>query len=282
MKARWEFLLFPPMFISLALLGISQFIFLKGSLHRDLGMGALASKFELYNYAQILSDSYYVKTLKLSLEVSSLATVLTLLLAFPVAYIIARMRSRWAPILLAAVVVSSFVSIVIKVLGLILIFSSNGPFNKLLMALGVVHEPVSIIGTLPGVVVGLMHYSLGFAVLLFYSLVITVPRSLEEAAYSMGASRLGVFRQVVLPLCLPGLVGGALVIFNVSMGGFTSTALIGAGKVLTLPVVIQRTMLLENNFGMAAALAALLLVTVLVINVASVAVVSRMRRGLLL
>ncbi len=282
MKLRWDLVLLPAMLISLALLGTSQFIFLAGSLHHDLGMGRLAHTLSLDNYTQLVSDSYYLATLKLSIMVSAIATALTLLLAFPVAYIIARMKSRWAMALLAAVVVSSFVSIVVKVLGLILIFSANGPFNKLLMAMGVIDAPVSLIGTLTGVVLGLMHYSLGFAVLLFYSVVITVPRSLEEEAQGMGASRAGVFRQVILPMCLPGLVGGALVIFNISMGGFTSTALIGAGKVLTIPVVIERTMLLENNYGTAAALAALLLITVLVINLASVALVSRVRRGLIL
>jgi putative spermidine/putrescine transport system permease protein len=282
MKIRWELILLPSMLVSLALLGISQFVFLAGSLHRDLGMGRLASGFSLVNYAQLVSDSYYLETLQSSIEVSLLATGLTLLLSFPVAYVIARMRSRWGMVLLAAVVVSSFVSIVVKVLGLILIFSANGPINKFLMAFGLTHAPVSILGTRTGVVLGLMHYSLGFAVLLFYSVVLTVPRSLEEAAESMGSSRAGVFRQVVLPICMPGLVAGALVIFNVSMGGFTSTALIGAGKVLTIPVVIERTMLLENNYGAAAALAALLLVTVLAINLASVAAVSRMRQGLIL
>lgn len=282
MKARWDLLLLPSMLVSLATLCISQFFFLKGSLHRDLGMGLLGKEIDFHNYAELVSDSYYLETLKLSIGVSALTTVLTLVVAFPVAYIIARIRSRLSLMLLAAVVVSSFVSIVVKVLGLILIFSANGPFNTLLLWLGLISQPISIVGSLAGVVLGLMHYSLGFAVLLFYSVVITVPRSLEEAAATMGSTGFGVFRQVVLPLCLPGLVAGALVIFNVSMGGFTSTALIGAGKVLTVPVLIQRTMLTETNLGMAAALAALLLATVVVINFISVWAVSRMRKGLVL
>jgi putative spermidine/putrescine transport system permease protein len=282
LKARWDLLLLPALLVSVAVLVVSQAVFLKGSLHRDLGMGRVEAAIGFANYRELLADPYYLETLRLSVTVSALATALTLALAFPVAYLIARMRSRWGLVLLAAVVVSSFVSIVVKVLGLILIFSANGPFNAVLSALGVASQPVSILGSLWGVVLGLMHYSLGFAVLLFYSVVITVPRSLEEAAATLGATRAGAMRQVVLPLCLPGLVAGALVIFNVSMGGFTSTALIGSGKVLTVPVVIQRTMLLETNFGMAAALAALLLVTVLLINLASVAFVARMRKGMVL
>jgi ABC-type spermidine/putrescine transport system permease subunit I len=280
MKARWERLLIPPLVLSSLLLAVSQFVFLQGSFRKDLGVGRLGNDLSLSNYAQVLADPYYLETLRLSLVVSTAATVLTLLLAFPVAYVIARMRSRWSTILLAAVVTSSFVTIVIKVLGIILIFSNNGPFNKVMMWLGAYSEPISIIGTLPGVVIGLMYYSFGFAVLLFYSVVVTVPRSVEEAAEIHGASRLQVFAQVVLPLAMPGIVAGALMIFNVSMGGFSSTALIGAGKVLTLPVVIQRTMLLETSMGMAAALAALLLVSVLLINLVSVAIARRSHKGM--
>ncbi|MSP96897.1 MAG: ABC transporter permease [Betaproteobacteria bacterium] len=282
MKARWDLVLIPPLVVSLALLVISQSVFLYGSFRRDLGIGKQGDALELYNYFQAFADPYYLDTLRLSLEASVAATILTITIAFPVAYVIARMRSRWAMFLLAAVVVSSFVTIVIKVLGLILIFSSNGPFNQLLLALGLIDEPFTIIGSLSGVVVGLMYYSFGYAVLLFYSVVMTVPRSVEEAAEVLGATRWQVFRQVVLPLCLPGLVAGVLTVFNLSMGGFSSTALIGAGKVLTVPVVIQRTMLLETNFGMAATLSALLLLSVIVINVLSVAAVARVRKEMVL
>ena len=119
----------------------------------------------------------------------------------------------------------SFVTIVIKVLGLLLIFASNGPLNRGLSWLGLSAEPITIVGTTPGAVLGLMYYTLGFAILLFYSIIVTIPRSLEEAAEVHGASRFQVFRQIVLPLCLPGIAAGALMIFNVNMGGFSSTAL---------------------------------------------------------
>src|SRR5262245_24947451 len=153
--------------------------------------------------------------------------------------------------------------------------------GRVLFWLGAVSEPVTIVGNVPGVILGLIYYTLGFAILLFYSIVVTVPRSLEEAAEVHGASRAGVFRQVVMPLCLPGIAAGALMIFNVNMGGFSSTALIGAGKILTLPIVIQRTVILESNYGLGAALAVLLLVVVLVINAFSVLLLLRARRGMI-
>ena len=256
MKARWDLVLLPPLVISLVLLLASQLVFLKGSLQQDLGMGVMAPGLTLDNFLEIFTDPYFVSSLWLSISVSTIAMVITLLIAFPAAYAIARMEGHLSIVLLAAVVVSSFLSIVVKVLGLLLIFSSSGPLNKTLFWLGVISEPVTIVGNIPGVILGLIYYTLGFAILLFYSIVVTVPRSLEEAAEIHGASRAGVFRQVVMPLCLPGIAAGALMIFNVNMGGFSSTALIGAGKILTLPIVIQRTVILETNYGLGAALAA--------------------------
>lgn len=281
MKARWELILLPPLLLSLLLLIASQLVFLKGSLQRDLGMGQLAPGLTLANFQEVLTDPYFLSSLWLSIQVSTVSMVLTLLLAFPAAYAIARMEGRWSIVLIAAVVVSSFLTIVVKVIGLLLIFSSSGPLNRSLSWLGAISEPVAIVGTIPGVVLGLIYYTLGFAILLFYAIVVTVPRALEEAAEVHGASRLGVLTQVVLPICLPGIAAGALMIFNVNMGGFSSTALIGAGKVLTLPIVIQRTVILENNYGLGAALAVLLLLVTLVINVLSVVLVMRTRRGLM-
>jgi putative spermidine/putrescine transport system permease protein len=281
MRVHWGWVLLPPALLSFLTLIASQSVFVVGSFRRDLGMGRMGERLEWSNYLQLFADDYYLETLGISLRVSLVATVLTVLLAFPAAYVLARMRSRWSLVLLAGVVVSSFVSIVVKVLGLILIFGANGPLNKVLLALHLVAEPVPILGTFAGVVAGLMYYSLGFAILMFYSIIVTVPRSLEEAAGILGSSPWGVFTQVILPLCMPGLVGGALLVFNVSMGGFTSTALIGAGRVITLPVLIQRTMLVETNFGMAATLAVGLLLTVLAVNVVAVRLASRTYRGAL-
>lgn len=281
MKARWELILLPSLAVSLLLLIASQFVFLKASLHRDLGMGQLAPGLTLENFREILTDSYFVSSLWLSISVSTVAMVVTILIAFPTAYVIARMQGRLSIVLLAAVVVSSFLTIVVKVIGLLLIFSSSGPFNRTLAWLGATTEPITVVGTYPGVVLGLIYYTLGYAILLFYSIVLTVPRALEEAAEIHGASRLGVLAQVVLPICMPGLAAGALIIFNVNMGGFSSTALIGAGKVLTLPIVIQRTVILENNYGLGAALAAFLLVVTLAINTVSVMLMMRARKDVI-
>ena len=92
-------------------------------------------------------------------------------------------------------------------------------------------------------VVGLSYFSFGFAVMLLYAVIRTIPRQLEEAAIIHGAGRLRTFWRILLPLSLPGVAGGFLTVFNLCMGAFTSAALLGAGRVLTLPVLIERTIL---------------------------------------
>ena len=198
-------------------------------------------------------------------------------LGFPIAYVVARMKSKLAMFLLAGIVVSTFVTIVIKVFGLIIIFSADGLINKTLLNLGLIERAYSIIGTQEGVVIGLMHFTIGFSVLLLYSVVVTVPPSLEYAAQIHGASRFRVYQRVIIPLCAPGFVVGGLMIFNMCMGAFTSAALLGGGRILTLPVLVQRTVMMEVKYSTAASIAFILLVSVILINLFSLIAIRRLR-----
>jgi putative spermidine/putrescine transport system permease protein len=276
-RVRWGLLLIVPLLFSATLLVGSQAVFLKASAFADLGFGKTASMPGLSNYARILTDRYYLGTLWLTTYISLIVAGCCVLFGFPVANILARMRSRWVMLLLSLIVLTSFITTVIQIVGLIIIFRADGPVNHVLLGLGLVDRPFSLIGTVAGVVVGLVYSSFGFAVMLMYSIAKTIPLSLEEAAAIHGASPMRIFTRVVLPLSVPGLVVGFLTVFNLSMGAFTSAALLGGGRVITLPVLIQRTMLLDVKYGMAGALAAVLLVFVVVLNLMSVAVLNRFR-----
>ena len=277
MKARWGLVLLPSFLVSMALLIGSQYVFLSNSFYRDLRLGRIGPDFTWMNYTRFFSDSFYLDTLYLTIEVSAVATAFTLVAGYPVAYLIARLRSRFGMVMLAAIVLSSLISIVIKVLGIIVIFAADGPINTALIWLGVLNRPFSILGNTTGVVIGLMHFTLGFGVLLLYSVISTIPRSLEDAASIHGASRPRVFWRVILPLSLPGIIAGGLIMFNLCMGVFVSAAILGSGKVLTLPVLIQRTIILENRYAMGATLAAVLLVSALLVNLISVLVLTHFR-----
>lgn len=278
MKARWHLALIPSLILSLFLLLASQIAFLRGSFFKDLRLGRLGVDLTLENYVRFFTDSLYVDSLLLTVRLSATVALLTLLIGYPIAYILARANGRWALLALASIVAASFITIVIKVLGLIIIFSSGGALNRFLLWTGIVSQPVSIMGQPSGVVVGLMHFTMGFAVLLLYGVIRTIPKSLEEAAEIHGAPRWRVFLRVVLPLSLPGIVVTLLIVFNLCMGAFTSAALIGGGKVLTLPVLIQQTVILQTRYAMGATVSAALMTMTLLINGLSLLLMARLER----
>jgi len=268
-EARWRIFLWPPLVISAALLIIPQASFVWMSLHKNLGMGLVGSTLTLENYARALGDAFYLDSLWLTFWLSLVATVITLLIAFPTAYLLARSRSAWISVLIVLLLISSFVTIVIKVLGLSLVLGQEGVVNQFLQLIGAVSRPLRMLNNESGVIIGLVQYTLPFLVMLLFSVIQTIPVSLEEAAELHGASRISTFREVLLPLAMPGLIAGGLVTFNLNMGAFTSAVLLGGGKVLTLPVIIQRKILLDVDYPLAACLATELVVLVFLFNVAS-------------
>lgn len=276
MKARWHWILLPSLLLSLGLLLASQIAFLRGGFFRDLRLGRMGTDFTLANYERFFTDPLYLDSLMLTVRLSLTVALLTLLVGFPIAYVLARLKSRWTLVLLAGIIAASFITIVIKVLGLIIIFSSGGFLNRFLMWSGIVSSPIAIVGNPGGVVVGLMHFTMGFSILLLYSVVQTIPRSLEEAAEIHGAPRWRVFLRVILPLSLPGLVVTGLIVFNLCMGAFTSAALIGGGKVFTLPVLIQQTVINQTRYGMGATISAILMLATLAINGLSVLAMAKL------
>jgi ABC-type spermidine/putrescine transport system permease subunit I len=276
-KVRWWLLMLPPLLFSAGLLAVTQFLFIRVSFFKDLRFGRLDGVLQLTNYVTFFTDPYYLQSLWLTVKISALVAVIALVMAYPVAYVLARMRPQWASTLLALAVISAFITIVIKVLGLIIIFSADGPFNTALKNLGLISRSMTIYGSFEGVVVGLLFYTLSFMILILFSVIQTIPRTLEDAAEIHGASRWRVMWRVVLPLSLPGVVAGALIVFNLAMGAFTSAALLGGGRVLTLPVLIQQAVLVQTKYGMAGTMAAVLLVIVMSINVLSVLLVSKLR-----
>jgi putative spermidine/putrescine transport system permease protein len=267
-ERRWRRFLWPPLFIAALLLFLPQASFVWMSLHKNLGMGAISRTLAFDNYMQVLTDRFYLDSIWLTFRLSFVATAVTLVMAFPAAYLLARTRSRWISVLIALLLVSSFVTVVIKVLGLSLTLGQEGVVNQFLQWVGIVSAPIRMLDNETGVVIGLVQFTLPFLLMLLFSVVQTIPQSLEEAAEIHGATRLATFRRIIAPLAMPGIVSGSLITFNLNMGAFTSAVLLGGGKVLTLPVVIQRKVFLDVDYPLAACLATVLVVMVFFFNVA--------------
>ena len=278
MNARWGWLLVPSVLVFAGLLIASQFEIFRYSFYQDLGYGRLGTEFGFANFAAVFRNSFYLRSIWVTLKVSAWATLFVLLLGYPLAYAVARMRSKWAMVSLAGVLTASFVAVPVKVLGIVIIFSKEGWLNTALLKMHIVSEPITLLGNVAGVVVGLIYYSIAFAVLLLYSIIRTIPVTLEEAARIHGCSSWGSFRRVVYPLSVPGLITVGMTVFNLSMGGFAAAALLGAGRVLTVPVLIYQSIFVETRYATASTLSVILLVLVAAINILAVAIIAIWRQ----
>jgi len=274
----WRLLLWPPFVIALALLVLPQAVFVWMSFHKSLGMGLVSDFLTIENYRRVLTDPFYLHAMWMTFYLSLGATLINLALALPTAYYLARLRSRWVSYFVVLLLVSLFVTVVIKVLALYLVLGKEGMINHTLRALYLISEPVQMLNSQLGVLIGLVQYTLPLLVMLMIGVFQTIPSSLEDAAEVHGATWFSSLSRVVLPLAWPGVIAGSLIVFNMNMGAFTSAVLLGGGRVLTFPVLIHRKVILDVDYAMGATLSTVLLVFVLLVNLASVLLL-RERRG---
>jgi putative spermidine/putrescine transport system permease protein len=276
---RWSTFLWPSLLVATVLLLVPQSAFFWMSLHKNLGMGLVSETLTLDNYRRVLSDPFYLGSLWLTFRLSVIATLIALTAAFPTAYALARTRSRLASLMIVLVLITSFMTVVIKALGLSLVLGQEGALNRFLQAIGILPQPLALLNNDTGVVIGLVQYTLPLLVMLMFSVLQTIPPNLEEAAELHGATRLATFRRVILPLAMPGVIAGGLISFNLDMGAFTSAVLLGGGKVLTLPVLIQRKIALDIDYPLAACLATVLVAIVFAFNLLSLLLLRRRGRA---
>ncbi len=276
--ASWGWLIWPPLLVAGLLLVLPQAGFIAMSLHPSLGYGRMGDAWTLVNYTHVLTDPAYLSAIGLTLGLSAAATAIGVVVGCPAAYLLARMHSRLASGFIAMLLATSFVTVVIKVLGLSLVLGREGIANHVLLSLHIVSAPVQLINNDLGVLIGLVQYTLPVQVLLLIGVIQTIPRRLEEAAEINGAHFLSMLRRVIWPLSRPGVVSAALVAFDMDMGAFTSAAMLGGGRVLTLPVLIERTIMIDVDYATGAALSTVLMVIVFALNLAAVPLLRTKRR----
>jgi putative spermidine/putrescine transport system permease protein len=277
-RRAYDLALLAALVVSLALFVAPQFFFVRQSFYESAGMGVVGTDLTLTNYIQLFADRFYLEAFARTVALSAAATVFGLLLAFPTAYYLARLSSAVVRWLIVLLLISSFVSIVVKVLGLTLLLGSGGPIVTFLHFISGGWWSGSILHNNTAVTIGFVQYTLPLLVMLLFGVIQNIPRSLEEAAQVAGASDARVAWRILLPLALPGLVTAALISFNMNMGAFTSAVLLGGGNVLTIPVLIQRKIILEVDYPAAAALSVALTAAVIAINLLVLAIRPRAAR----
>ena len=220
----WVFLTGPYALFLLVLLVVPFANIAMYSLHPYSPTKVFLPELTFANYRKIL-DLYYVRLFGRTLRLGLITTAVCIVLGYPLAYCLARARARWQAIGLFLLIMPLMVSAVIRVFGWIVILGRKGLVNQALLVLGL--EPVRLLYSESAVVIGLVNIFVPFMVLPIMASIERIPRSLEESAQNLGADWYRMFQRVILPLSLPGLISGCLLVYSLSISAFVTPALMG-------------------------------------------------------
>jgi len=200
-----------------------------------------------------------LEVLWITVWIAALVTVLALLAAYPIAYSLCHAGRGLAAAILVCVIVPYFTSIVVRTYSWMVILGRNGLINQVLLGAGVIDEPVSLMYNRTGVLIGMVYVLLPYLVLTLYATMKTIDANLLRAARGMGASGIFTFLRVFLPLSLPGVISGSLIVYILAIGFFITPALMGGTEDMMLAMLIQREIDINLNWGLASLFALVLL-----------------------
>jgi putrescine transport system permease protein len=219
----------------------------------------LQLRLNLANYTFIAHDSLYLAAFINSVKIAGISTLFALLLGYPMAYGIARSPPAWRNVLFLLVVLPFFTSFLLRVYAWIGLLGRNGPINGLLVATGVIHEPLAMLQTDFAVYIGMVYSYLPFMVLPLYAAIEKLDPSLLEAAADLGCRPIKVFLAVTLPLTAEGILAGCLLVFIPAVGEFVIPSLLGGPGTLMIGRVLWEEFFNNRDWPLAAAVAMLLL-----------------------
>ncbi len=219
---------------------------------------------DLENYAWLLEDDLYWKSYLSSLRIAAFSTALALLVAFPLAYGMARAPRRHRPTLLMLLILPFWTSFLIRVYAWIGILKKEGLLNFLLASLGVIDDPLIIHNTNVAVYIGIVYSYLPFMALPIYASLERLDNDLLEAAADLGATPVAAFWQVTLPLALPGVVAGCFLVFIPAVGEFVIPDLLGGSETLMIGKTLWVEFFANRDWPVASAVAVLLLLLLVI------------------
>jgi putrescine transport system permease protein len=216
------------------------------------------------NYAFLFTDSLYIHSYVYSVRVAAVSTLLCLIIGYPMAYAIARAAPATRTVLLMLVVLPFWTSFLLRVYAWIGLLQSDGLINNTLLALGLIHEPITMLQTDFAVYIGIVYSYLPFMILPLYANLEKHDLTLLEAAADLGASPLTAFRRVTLPQSLPGIVAGALLVFVPAVGEYIVPSLLGRTDQLMIGRVLSDEFFENRDWPVASAVAILALLLLVV------------------
>lgn len=245
----------------------------------SLSVVELEGGFGWGNYRLFFSEPVYIQMFLNTFWIAFVVTLICLILGYPTAYLLSILPSPWSGLLMLAVLVPFWTSGLVRTFAWLIILQRNGVVNKSLVWLGLIDRPIPLVHNMTGTIIGMVHIMVPFLILPLYASMKAIDGNLMRAGANLGSSPAHAFFRIFLPLSMPGLVAGTIMVFVMCLGFYITPALLGGGKVKMIAQRIEESIALYPTWGPAAALALLLLaMTALCLGV-SLLVVRRMTAG---
>lgn len=217
----------------------------------------------LQNYATLVGSSTYAKVFFNTFFVAGVVTLVTVLIAFPVAWALAIMPARWSAVVFAIILLSMWTNLLARTYAWMVLLQQTGLINRMLKAIGLIDQPLQLTNNLVGVTIGMVYIMLPFMILPLMGVIKKIDPAILQAAALCGATKWQALTRVLVPLATPGIASGALMVFVMSLGYFVTPSLLGGTANMMLAELIAQQVQSLVNWGMGGAAAFLLLLVTL-------------------
>lgn len=258
----WLLVFFLTPFLVVFKISFSEFIYAKPPYTSLFSWqdGKLLIQVNFGNYTYLWEDSLYIKAYFSSIKIAFFATIFTLLIGYPMAYVIARSSEKWRNILLMLIILPFWTSFLLRVYAWIGLLKPNGIINQFLLSLGIINEPLIMLQTNFAVYIGIVYTYLPFMILPLYSNLTKLDNTLLEAAHDLGASSFISFLTITLPLSIPGIIAGSVLVFIPAIGEFVIPSLLGGKDTLMIGKVLWVEFFGNRDWPVASAVAIAMLI----------------------
>jgi putative spermidine/putrescine transport system permease protein len=220
----------------------------------------VTAAYTLTNYWEVVSDPYYGTIFLRTAGLAFAVTLLSIVLGVPETIVLARMKRPWQSLCLLVVLGPLLISVVVRTLGWQILLGNNGVLNNVLQSLHVTSEPIRLVFTMTGMIIALTHVLVPFMVMSVWATMQKLDPQVEWAGRSLGGSPFAVFRRVVLPQIMPGVLSGSIIVFALSASAFATPALIGGRRLKVVATAAYDEFLGTLNWPLGASIAVLLLI----------------------
>jgi putative spermidine/putrescine transport system permease protein len=265
-KKWFYWLLLTPTLLFMAFFLIIPFVLLINmSFHQVDSFLTVLPTYGLSQYVQIFTSHSYLNAIGMTLWVALVTTIISLLLAYPAAYLLLRAPKRSVRTFLYILLIAPLLtSVVVRTFAWIILLAQNGLVNEVLMKFHLIAHPVQLLWNLTAVVIAYVHVMLPFAVLPIITSLEEINPALRNASMSLGSGRVRTFFRITLPLTIPGLMSGAVIVFSLAAGSYITPLMVGGQMQPLLPLSIYQQAIQIANLPLAAALSLTLLVIVVI------------------